>query len=111
MKHMTYQIAAAVCAGFMLLAAPALALDLDEARSRGIVGEKLDGYVTVIHSSAEADKLAADVNARRLDEYTRIGKQNGQSPAVVGKLASPKIISGLPKGALYEGNNGAWITR
>lgn len=96
---------------FMALAGAAYALSLADARSKGLVGEQQDGYVAAINQSSEVRELVADINARRTAEYTRIAKENGQTIAVVGKLAAPKIISGLPKGALYKDDNGAWATR
>ncbi|MGE3714349.1 MAG: YdbL family protein [Alphaproteobacteria bacterium] len=111
MKHSAKPFVASLLAGLLLIIAPAAAVTLDDARSRGLVAEKLDGYVAAINKSADVASLVEDINARRADEYTRIAKQNGQSVAVVGKLAAPKIIGGLPKGALYEAENGAWVTR
>lgn len=88
--------------------APALALDLQSARSSGAVGEKLDGYVAAIQSSAEVNALVADVNAKRKQEYTRISKENGQPVDVVAKLAMPQIVVKLPAGAMYQGADGSW---
>ena len=42
----------------LLLASPALALNLDEAKSQGLVGEKHNGYVGVVKSSAGVDSGA-----------------------------------------------------
>lgn len=91
---------------------PAFALDLDGARRQGLIGEKADGYVAVVKSAAGVDALAADVNARRKEEYVRISKVNGQPVNVVGQLAAKQIISGLPAGALYQdGSGGGWKKR
>ena len=100
-----------ITAAAMLWAIPALALDLSQARSSGMVGEKTDGYVAAIQSSGDVRKLAADVNAKRKAEYTRISKENGQPVDVVAKLAAPQIIKGLPAGALYQDPDGNWIKR
>ena len=95
----------------ILVAAPVFALDLQEARSQGLVGEKADGYVAAVSSSAEADALVSDVNAKRRAEYTRISKQNGQSLDVVSKLAAPQIMQGLPAGSMVQDSSGAWKKR
>ena len=81
----------------ILAAAPALALDLNEARSTGVLGEKADGYVQVLKPSAEANALAAQVNAGRKAEYEKISKQNGQPVDVVGALAAGQIAKKLGK--------------
>lgn len=87
---------------------PAMALELHEARSKGMIGEKLDGYVAPISSAPEAAALAAQVNAKRKEEYTRISKQNGQPVDVVAKLAAPEIIQGLEPGAMVQDASGNW---
>lgn len=74
-----------------MLTAPAYALDLHSARASGAVAETPDGYVKAVKSSPEVDALVAEVNAKRMAEYTRISKQNGQPVDVVGKLAAPQI--------------------
>ena len=100
----------AVSAILGLLAFPALAMDLHQARSSGMVGEKADGYVTVLKPAAEVNTLVAEVNAKRLEEYTRISKQNGQPVDVVAKLAAQQIVGGLEAGAKYQDASGSWKT-
>ncbi len=102
-------------ASFAFLAAlwafPALAVDLHTARSQGLVGEKNDGYVTALKPSSEVDLLVADVNAKRSAKYAEISKQNGQTAAVVAKLAAPQIVQGLEPGAMYQAADGSWKKR
>lgn len=95
----------------LLMAAPALALDLHEARDAGIVGEKRDGYVAVLKKSAEADALAQEVNQKRRQEYQRISRENNQPADVVGKLAAEQIINGLGSGNYYQDAGGSWKKR
>ena len=94
-----------------LLAFPAWAMDLHQARTSGMVGEKLDGYVAVLKASPEVNTLVADVNAKRKQEYARISKENGQPVDVVGKLAAAQIINGLEAGSSYQAADGSWKTR
>lgn len=98
----------AVVAAVAALASPAFAIDLQSARSSGIVGEKNDGYVAVLKASSEADALAAEVNARRKAEYTRISKENGQPVDVVAKVAAEAIINKLSAGSSYQATDGSW---
>lgn len=100
-----------VVAALILAAGAACALDLAAARASGAVGETPSGYVTAIESSAEVEALVSSVNAKRKAEYARISKQNGQPVEVVGQLAAPQIIGGLPKGSKYQDASGAWKTR
>lgn len=94
-----------------LLACPAFALELHQARSAGLVGEKADGYVVARKPSAEVNALVAEVNAKRQQEYARISKENGQTVDVVAKLAAEQIITGLEPGSPYQGTDGSWKTR
>jgi uncharacterized protein YdbL (DUF1318 family) len=90
---------------------PAFALDLHEARSTGMVGEKTDGYIAAVQQTPEVNALVADVNAKRQQEYTRISKQNGQTADVVAKLAAQEIINKLEPGSLYQAADGSWKKR
>lgn len=75
----------------VLAAFPAFALDLQEARTRGIVREQADGYVSAAQSTPEVQKLVTEVNAKRRAEYQRISRQNGQPVDVVARLAAEQI--------------------
>lgn len=98
--------------GIISLAAfPAFALDLATARMSGQLGEQLDGYVAVLKNSPEVSALAAEVNAKRRAEYTRISGENGQTPDVVGKLAAEQVIQKLPAGSMYQAPGGGWQKR
>jgi uncharacterized protein YdbL (DUF1318 family) len=105
MKRMIATIA------LVLASLPALALDFQQARQQGIVGEKADGYVVPLAKSDEAIRLATDVNAKRKMEYLRISKENGQPVDVVGKLAAQQIVQNLPKGATYMDASGNWVQK
>lgn len=99
-----------VAAGLMM-AGPAFALDLHEARHAGMIGEQLDGYVAVLKGGAEVEALAADVNAKRKVEYARISSENKQPIDVVAKVAAAQIINKLEPGDQYQGADGSWKTR
>jgi uncharacterized protein YdbL (DUF1318 family) len=95
----------------MLLAMPAYALDLQQARASGAVGEKLDGYVTARQNTPEVQALVSEVNAKRRQEYARISQENGQPVNVVAKLAAEQIINGLERGVYYQNPQGGWQQR
>ncbi len=82
----------------MMMAAPAFALDLQSARSQGLVAETTEGYIKAVKPSAEVDALVSEVNAKRRAEYERISKENGQPVDVVGKLAAPQIMKNAAAG-------------
>ncbi len=98
-----------ILAALVLFAASsALALSLDEAKTQGLVGEKMNGYTGAVVSSAEARALVDDINNRRRQEYERISSENGQPQDVVEKLAAEKLIGRLGAGQYYEDENGNW---
>jgi uncharacterized protein len=95
----------------LFISANAWALDLQSARSQGLVAEGADGYVTAVSSSGEVNNLVRDVNAKRKEEYARISSANGQPLDVVAKLAAPQIIAKLPAGAKYRADDGSLKTK
>ena len=94
-----------------LIALPALALDLHEARRAGQIGEQNDGFVTVLKGDDAVTALAQDVNGKRQQEYAKIAAGKGQPVAVVAKLAAAQIVQGLEPGAKYQDAKGSWQTR
>lgn len=78
----------------LLLAGAAHAIDLDTAKSRGLVGERADGYLGVVVQDPPADvtELVADVNAKRRDGYQRIADQNHIDLADVEARAGQRAI-------------------
>ena len=97
----------AVC----LFAGEAFAIDLQQARASGAVGEKTDGYVAAITNTAEVNALVADVNAKRKQRYEQIAKDTGQSVDVTAKIAAQEIITKLPAGATFMNAAGAWVKK
>lgn len=95
----------------LLFATPAAALELHDARTGGMIGEKADGYVTALKPAADVNALVDSVNSRRRAEYEKISKQNGQPVNVVGQVAAEQIINGLPAGASYQAPDGSWKKR
>jgi uncharacterized protein YdbL (DUF1318 family) len=82
-----------------LLSVPvaAVAIDLSAARSKALVCEKPDGFIKAVDGAADVQALVTEVNARRATEYARIAKENNQTVAVAGQLASAQIVAGGAK--------------
>lgn len=88
---------------------PAVAIDLQSARSTGLVGETLSGYVAPVTSpSGEVSKLVADVNAARRAEYIKLAKRNNVRVEEVAALTAQRIINSLPGGAYFQASSGGW---
>jgi len=101
----------AATALLLTLAVPALGLDLDEARTQGLLGEQADGYVGIVASSTpELEKLAADINGKRKAHYADIAARNGTPIEAVAALAGKKLVEGAPAGQFVK-TNGGWMKK
>jgi len=94
----------------LLLASPALALDLDSAKSRGLVGEMASGYIGAVKSSAEVNTLVRSINAQRKAHYQEISRRNGTPLSTVEKLAGEKLINRAPRGQ-YINRGSGWVKK
>ena len=95
----------------LAVAAPAHALELEQARAQGLIGEQADGYIGAVAPSPEANALVADVNARRRAAYGDIAAKNGTSPDAVAAVTAERLIARLPKGAFVQGASGGWVRK
>jgi uncharacterized protein YdbL (DUF1318 family) len=86
----------------LVLAFPlaAFALELDEAKANGLVGEDATGYLAAVADKPSADvaALVNDVNAKRRAEYQRIAQQNSLTLQQVEQIAAKKAIDKTPAG-------------
>ena len=63
----------------LVFAGAAFALDLDSAKSQGLVGEQPNGYLGVVKATSEAVELVSDVNEKRREAYQPgAGRQSGR---------------------------------
>ena len=78
----------------LLIGTPALALELDAAKSQGLVGERADGYLGIVveSPSAEVKALVEDVNAKRRARYQQIASNNNIDLADVEARAGQRAI-------------------
>lgn len=108
---MKLRYASLMSLALMLLAVPAFALDLQAARTSGLVGETQTGYVEAVVNRPDVQALVKEVNDKRRQEYERISKANGQSVDVVAKLAAEQVINRLSAGFYYKDASGSWKKR
>ena len=78
----------------LTVATIAQAVDLQSAKSGGLVGEQLNGYLGVVDASAGSDvrTLVKDINAKRKAKYEAIASQNSTSLETVELLAGKKAV-------------------
>lgn len=96
--------------GLLLLCSAGLAMsaDLGQAKSQGLIGERLDGYLQLMNPGAPQDvkQLVESVNAQRRAAYADIAKRNNTTPDKVGALTAPKAIAASPAGTPYQTGSG-----
>jgi len=97
------------------LAAPgqAAALSLEQAKSSGVVGEKLTGYLGLVQAAgnSEASQLMASIKQQRREEYQSIAARNGTELKVVEALAAKKAIERTPAGYFIESSDSGWVKK
>ena len=88
------------------LSSPAFALDLDEAKAQGLVGEVNSGYLAAVKSSAEVQALVDDINRKRKSHYQKIADKNGISLLAVEARAGQKAIEKTARGGFINTGEG-----
>jgi len=87
--------------------APAFAMSVEEAKTKGLVGEKANGYLGVVNpGSQEAQSLANEVNKKRRQAYEDIATRNRTQLDAVEALAGEKAIQNTKPGHYVEGSGG-----
>jgi uncharacterized protein YdbL (DUF1318 family) len=88
---------------------PALAMDLDQARASGLLGERADGLVGAVKTSPDVAQLVESINAQRLETYRSLAAQEGTPVDAVQKLAGEKQIAKAHQNGWYWMDaGGAW---
>jgi uncharacterized protein len=89
------------------VSAPAFPMSVEEAKTRGLVGEKPNGYLGVVNpGSEEAHVLANEVNQKRRQAYEDIAARNRTHLEAVEALAGEKAIQNTKRGHFVEGPGG-----
>ena len=90
---------------------PAFAMSVEEAKTKGLVGEKANGYLGVVNpSSQEAQSLTNEVNKKRRQAYEDIAARNRTQLDAVEALAGEKAIQNTKPGHFVEGP-GEWTRK
>ena len=98
-------------AGSMILwlvaVAPVFSMSVEEAKTKGLVGEKPNGYLGVVSpGSPEAQSLTDEVNQKRRQAYAEIAARNRTQLEAVEALAGEKAIQNTKPGHFVEGPSG-----
>ena len=92
----------------LLVTQPAYSIDLQTAKSQGLVGETPEGYLSAVKTpSAETKALIESVNLQRKGKYQEIAARNKTSLQTIEQLAGNKAIEKSKPGS-YIKQGGSW---
>ncbi|MFT2091455.1 YdbL family protein [Paraglaciecola sp. 2405UD69-4] len=94
----------------LLFSSVTFALELDQAKQQGLVGEKSDGYLGVIVAKAEVQNLVTEINTKRKNVYSKLAAKNGITLQQVEKLAAEKAYNKTSSGH-YLWVDGKWVKK
>ena len=97
-------LAAAMLSILSLFAAtPAAASPLDDYRAAGVIVERFDGRVEAINNAPAAAKaLVTEVNAKRMEIYTKRAQDVSAPVEEIGKVYAKEILKKAPAGTVFK---------
>jgi uncharacterized protein YdbL (DUF1318 family) len=99
MKKLTTLLAACL----LLISQTAFAIDLQTAKSQGLVGETTSGYLEAVKAAtAETNALIQEINQKRKKKYMEIAARNNISLKDVEELAGKKAIEKSEAGSYVK---------
>jgi uncharacterized protein YdbL (DUF1318 family) len=111
LKFMKHTFVSLLFVAVISLPAVAFGLSLDEAKSRGLVGEQISGYLGALGAEPEAQALVQEINSKRRSKYQEIAKQNGTAVSAVELLAGKKAIESSAAGSFVQDPQGVWMQK
>ncbi len=109
-----FRILTALILALVLGSGPAVAqMSLDQAKAAGLIGERPDGLVGIVDSSAGLDleALVDAVNRQRLDRYAAIAAENNSTIEQVQAVAGAQLIERTPEGQYVMDAGGGWFVK
>ncbi|HEU4685180.1 MAG TPA: YdbL family protein [Nitrospira sp.] len=107
-RPFTLTVGAVMCV--LSMASAAFGISLEEAKAKGFVGEKPNGYLGIVMPSGDVQALTNEVNQKRRQAYEDIAKRNGTPLNTVEALAGEKAIQNSRPGHYVEGPGG-WVRK
>lgn len=83
---------------------------VDAAKSKGQVGETIDGYLALVDAGVSEDIRAAvnEINIRRKSVYTQLARDKGTSPENVAAVSGEKLVAKAKPGEKVKLSDGQW---
>jgi len=102
-----------VVLSLVMVCSTAWALSLGDAKGRGLVGERPNGYLGAVPGNASSDvqSLIASVNQQRKQRYQQIAKGNKTSLQAVEMLAGKAAMKKTKPGNYVQLPSGQWTKK
>lgn len=84
------------------------AMNLQEAKQAGLVGEQVNGYLGAVKPSSEVNTLVRTVNDKRKAKYQELATKHNIPVEAVAARAAKKAMSLTAKGQFIESSPGQW---
>jgi uncharacterized protein YdbL (DUF1318 family) len=87
---------------------------IEQAKAQGIIGEMYTGYLGFVEpgkASADLKRRVDEINAARLQAYTEIANNSGQTVQTVGQLAAEKQFQRAVAGELLKPASEPWTKK
>lgn len=91
----------------------AYALTLQEAKSQGLVGERIDGYLgyVVTPPADDVSKLVKEVNNKRRDTFRATAEDNGITVEKVAFRFYQLAVEATEPDHYYQQADGSWVKK
>ncbi|PKF61930.1 DUF1318 domain-containing protein [Psychromonas sp. psych-6C06] len=87
------------------------ALDINEAKEQGLIGEQANGLLGAVESIPEVEALVKRINEQRLDKYSQVANKNEMTVEQISLLAGEKLIKKAPAGQYIKNATGQWVIK
>ena len=84
------------------------ALDLEEAKEKGLVGETTSGYLAVVKPSTDTNSFTQEINAKRREAYLQIARKNGSPLEAVEEIGGKQAVQKASPGTHVKLPTGQW---
>ncbi|MEL6568540.1 MAG: YdbL family protein [Pseudomonadota bacterium] len=94
--------------------AEAQGAEINAAKSAGVVGERIDGYLGIVDNGAVDASLRRrinEINARRRAAYDEIAADAGATVAQVARVTGEKQVERVTPGQFYMDESGRWVRK
>lgn len=96
--------------GLLFMLQNAWAIDIQDAKDQGLVGESKTGYLAAVSTpaSAEVRALIADVNQKRKEQFTETASKTGVTVEQVAFRFYELAVQKTEAGHYYQDSSGGW---